>query len=78
MIKYKSLPKELSAELKKEMHYAEKIGTCRECDLYDSIDGQIDGEHVNVCLLNNIGHLLVDLTGRCDYWREKKKVHEKS
>jgi hypothetical protein len=78
MIKYKPLSKELTVELKKEMHYIEKIGTCQGCGLHDKINGQIDGEHVSVCFLNNIGHLLVEPSGQCDYWREKKKEHEKS
>jgi hypothetical protein len=76
-MKYKSLSKELTIELKKEMHYTEKVGTCQECGLHDKTDGQIDGEHVDVCLFNNIGHLVIEPTGRCDYWRGKKS-HEKS
>jgi hypothetical protein len=72
-MKYKPLPKELSVELKKEMQYKEKIGTCQECGLHDKIDGQIDGEHVEVCLLNNIGHLLIESSGRCDHWRNKNE-----
>ncbi len=65
MLKYKALSKELSAELKKEMQYTEKTQECRECGCYKKIDGQIDGERVDVCTLNAIGHLQVKPAGHC-------------
>jgi hypothetical protein len=70
-MKYKPISKELAVELKKEMDYIEKVETCKECGLHNKIDGQIDGEYVDVCFFNNIGHLLVEPSGRCDHWREK-------
>ena len=68
-MKYKALSKELSTELKKEMQYTEKLQECQGCACYKEIDGQIDGERVDVCILNAIGHLQIKPTGHCTYWR---------